>query len=425
MQVKLSFWLRLFLGSFCLTTLLSCGGTANDSPPPTTITPFPAVGPNTGAVKLFILPPPPSVTAPSPTNDLATDGLAWLNYRRGLIGLPPYTRNSQLDQAALAHAKYLALHNTSDIHTEVVGNPEFTGINPSNRIATAGYTTTRSGENIAYDSSLNPARDFTDSLIAAPYHRQTQFDFYKDAGTGVTRSTQSHYVINFGDLNNWLPANEIMAYPAPGQTNVHLDWVVNEVPNPLPDKSMQRVGYPVSLHAGPNDTLQVDSVTLIDTKRNAVNGQLVTTRTDNNQPLRNYAFWIPLQALAPNTQYMATATGRLNTLPFTLTWSFTTLTVQPLTITPSTATLLPGSSTFTVTGGTQQYTLSAGSKYSFVPPPPPTPTFLSPPAAASNVSGLLTITRTAETCSTPYMNCFIVITATDSAGTTLALDLPF
>src|SRR5690349_9381298 len=66
-------------------------------------------------------------SAPVLTNDIATDGFNWINYRRTQAGVGALVRNGQLDRAAQSHSDYQRLNNTVT-HTEQAGKPGFTGV---------------------------------------------------------------------------------------------------------------------------------------------------------------------------------------------------------------------------------------------------------------------------------------------------------
>jgi uncharacterized protein YkwD len=55
---------------------------------------------------------PQSPGAPTLTNNTATDGFNWINYRRNQLGLTVLTRNSLIDTAAQGHSDYQRVNNT-------------------------------------------------------------------------------------------------------------------------------------------------------------------------------------------------------------------------------------------------------------------------------------------------------------------------
>jgi uncharacterized protein YkwD len=76
--------------------------------------------------------------APTATNNIATDGLNWINYRRSQIGMPALTRSSMIDVAAQGHSDYQRINNTVT-HVQTQGKPGFTGEQLADRLRAAGY----------------------------------------------------------------------------------------------------------------------------------------------------------------------------------------------------------------------------------------------------------------------------------------------
>src|SRR5438067_5773995 len=50
-------------------------------------------------------------TAPALTNNVATDGRAWINYRRSQVGMSTLAQNSKIDIAAQGHSDYQRINN--------------------------------------------------------------------------------------------------------------------------------------------------------------------------------------------------------------------------------------------------------------------------------------------------------------------------
>lgn len=370
---------------------------------------------------------------------LALDALDRLNQRRVQIGLAPLQRNEMLDRSASAHARYITGNRSlgTEGHMESPGRPGYTGVTPAQRMVAAGYTGNSTAENMALISYPLGALS-TDDLIDAPYHRQSQFGSYQEAG--VAMSTQpapqgfvnpEHYiyVINFGgkiSSNDKGKKMQPFVYPVHGQKDVPADWIANESPNPLPDMAGQRVGYPISVAADPGDTLQIKTFKLIDANGAEVAGRLITTHTNDGKPLDNYAFWIPLKPLAYGMAYQVHAQGTLNGAGFSSKWGFATRGAAPLQLTPSapqvsaeagavmTVKLSGGTgSNFAVTYGGQRYQYfgKVSPKVSFVTASYPAP-------------DLLILTRNSTPCAINVTSCEIIIKGKDASGSEISLALP-
>ena len=416
----------------CLTALAAfvsgCGGGGGS----TTGNPAPT---NTTAEVSIYSKVAPAQAAPVATGALAADAIAWMNYRRAQIGLAPMATNDLLDRAAQAHASYIKTNNSYDSegHNETTGKPGFTGVTHSQRIAATAYPSPFVSENMAA-SIYNSGADKTDLLIDAPYHRQSQFAGFADAGAGSSLLPSTgpgsfdayYYVINFGGkATTWGPAvNQVLAYPPPGQQNTPVGWRALERPNPVPDLTGQMVGYPISLQSAFGTALVVSSFTLSDSRAVPVNGRLITTRTDTQAALGNFAFWIPLAPLLPDAAYTAKASGSLDGLPMNLSWSFKTAAAIPPTITASAATLAAtvGSKvTVALTGNQGARLIGGASSYSYFGNVDPGGKFAS---IALDSPSSATVTRSNVSCNpNVYTLCSYRLFAQDDSGAQTTLDL--
>ena len=121
---------------------------------------------------------------------LHASGLEYLNTLRQKAGLMPFSRQSNLDNAAQNHSDYLQANNTSG-HYENSGDPGYTGYGPSDRAVYARYPSRVVGENV----STGPKSDeeSIDGLFSAIYHR---FGFlslqYDEVGIGVSENARAY-----------------------------------------------------------------------------------------------------------------------------------------------------------------------------------------------------------------------------------------
>ena len=293
-----------------------------------------------------------------------------MNYHRARLGLAAMARQPQLNQAAAAHANYLALNGYAEGHDETLGHPGYTGSDIKTRIAAAGYGGVGYSENIASTPAGIAGNTSTDMLIDAPFHRSAQLSTFTQAGAATKTSTFPHdlaaniYVIDFGQTDTssrW--ANLLWGYPSSGQTDSWLDWIVNESPNPAPDLNGQRVGYPITLHAANGSVLAPSGFSLTDSTGAVVAVRAVTSMPPKSsmslKDLGGYALWIPLTPFTPGMTYTASASGKLNGKDFQVKWNFTTLAATPLQVNTSGPSFTgPGSAlTFTLTGGSHRFSL--------------------------------------------------------------------
>lgn len=316
---------RFALSALLLAALLAgCGGGGggSDSSSPGSVVSNPPVQPT---------PPVVQPNAPTLTGNTATDGYNWFNYRRGMLGLSALTRNTTIDTAALGHSQYLRANNTVS-HDQVEGQPGFTGIKLTNRLAAAGYTLGGSwavGEVISAASNTSGFYH-AEELIAAIYHRFVIFEpVFKEIGTGaVTASgTYTYFTADVaanGGLGAGLGLGKIAVYPVDGQTAVPLDFLSdNEAPDPVPNQN--RVGYPISVHAdsGRTGDLTVQSFTVAPRGGTALTTRLLSHATDSATGDKVAAI-VPLTVLQANTVYDVSFRGAVHGVAVSHDWSFTT-----------------------------------------------------------------------------------------------------
>jgi uncharacterized protein YkwD len=270
-------------------------------------------------------------SAPILTNNVATDGFNWINYRRSQAGVGVLVRNAQLDRAAQAHSDYQRQNNTVT-HDEQSSKPGFTGATVEARVQAAGYALVpayASGEIIAATTN-NSGFYMAEELVTAIYHRFVMFEpLFKDMGAGAA-STSANYVYfttNLGATRGYspgLPSHTIATWPVNGQTGVQPNFLSDfEEPDPVPN--INEVGYPISVHANLTETLAVQSFT-VRSRGGASNLQtrLLVKGQDANTTMTSVAAIVPLAPLAAKTTYDVSFAGTADGTPVSKTWSFTT-----------------------------------------------------------------------------------------------------
>ena len=273
-------------------------------------------------------------SAPALTNNVATDGRVWINYRRSQIGLPALTQNPQIDIAAQGHSDYQRVNDTVT-HVQDSSKQGFTGTQLQDRLEKAGYTivgTNAIGEVIAASTS-GTGFDLVDQLITAIYHRFVIFEpVFKEigSGSGVSSTKVTYLTADFAANNGLGPGiakGTMVSWPFNGQTGIPTSFASdNEEPDPVPDKGVNTVGYPISVHANLTSTLTVTSFTVHAHGSNAsLTTRLLSKATDPNMSTNTSAAAIvPLATLAGNTTYDVDFTGTLDGAAITKSWSFTT-----------------------------------------------------------------------------------------------------
>ncbi|MEG1054374.1 MAG: CAP domain-containing protein [Janthinobacterium sp.] len=266
--------------------------------------------------------------APALSNNIATDGFNWFNYRRGQTGLASLARNSLIDNAALGHSNYLNLNNTV-AHEQVLGKPGFTGVNLGDRLAKAGYVvTTLQGEVIA--GAANTSGFYlAEELITAIYHRFVIFEpLFKEGGAGaaVNNSGYAYFTTDLAGNSSYgpgLPAGQIVTYPFSGQQKVAVSFSSdNESPDPVPNQDV--VGYPISVHANYGTPVSVAAFSVRQRgSATDLSVRLLRSDSDAHTPV-SAASIIPLAPLNANTSYDVSFIGKVNGADVTRSWSFTT-----------------------------------------------------------------------------------------------------
>ncbi|MEG1055727.1 MAG: CAP domain-containing protein, partial [Janthinobacterium sp.] len=172
-SLRWKYWIPTLLSAALLS---ACGGGGSDSSNA-------APGTSTPAGQLTQEP-----GAPVLSNNIATDGFNWFNYRRSQIGLSPLVRNSLIDSAALGHSSYLNLNNTV-AHEQVQGKPGFTGVTLGDRLAKAGYVVTSLQGEVIAGASNTSGFYLAEELVTAIYHRFVIFEpLFKEGGAGAAVS---------------------------------------------------------------------------------------------------------------------------------------------------------------------------------------------------------------------------------------------
>lgn len=270
-----------------------------------------------------------------------------LNSIRKAYGIGLYAQNTKLDTAAANHAQYVSgrwgASDYSNVgHIEDASKPGFTGVNPADRIAYAGYAAASSGEVLTTFISVDgvqsdPGQVAVNGLMSAPYHRFNLLNENKDIGVADAAAIfageggKNHtFVFNTAIAQNakaQLPsASWIGTWPLDQAMDVMYGFA-GESPNPIPVNGGACAGYPASLQVRNGLVLNTTSFTMVEAGTNtAVSVQLSTAATDVNptQARANTAYIIPFKPLKLATKYTVHFVGAVGSTAIEKTWSFTT-----------------------------------------------------------------------------------------------------
>lgn len=267
--------------------------------------------------------------APQAVGDTSTDGFNWFNFRRKQMGLAEVTRSAIVDVAAQGHSDYQRLNDTIT-HTQVSGNPGFTGITVLDRLSAAGYVFNQSrygyGEVIA---AVGGTSGFyaAEGLIDAIYHRFVIFEpMFREAGagTGTVPDGYTYFTTNFAanGLGPGVGHGNLAMYPFEDQKNVQtIFYSDREMPDPIPEQN--EVGYPISVHADATATVSVQAFTVRPRGGSPLSVRLLTLGTDPDTP-ESVAAIVPYTVLSGGTTYDAQFIGTVDGVSVNRSWSFTT-----------------------------------------------------------------------------------------------------
>jgi uncharacterized protein YkwD len=310
---------RIALACTAAWALVACGGGGggNDAGAPN-------VTPSTGFSGQ-------DASAPTATNNIATDGLNWINYRRSQIGMPALARNSVIDTAAQGHSDYQRINNVVT-HDQTAGKTGYTGARLQDRLTNAGYVFGQPNAIGEVISATSNGSGFymAEELITAIYHRFVIFEpVFKEIGAGAatTSANYSYFTADFvanSGYGTGIAAGTVVTWPFNGQTQVPSNFNSDyEEPDPIPDRSV--VGYPVSVHTNLTRKLTVQSFTI---RAHGTNSDLATRLLvqgqDANTTTESAAAIVPLAQLASATTYDVSFSGAVDGVPVSRSWSFTT-----------------------------------------------------------------------------------------------------
>ncbi len=273
------------------------------------------------------------------STDAQREGLTRANYWRTAAGLAPFDAQAQIEQAAQAHAHFMATTAQRTcwpgVHNEVMaGCTGFTGISPGDRMATAGYQFSNWAEVINWEPTPSAS---VDGWIWTVYHRQpfmawrlNEEGFGVEMGPFGTR-TASHDVMDFGTPRaggGTAPPAPIV-FPPPGLRDVPPAFRGDfEGPTPpAPAGGRWPSGTVISVHFPSNGWTIASHELFLAPACTAVPHTFNTFMNDANLSRSgpsNDVFMYANTALQPSTEYVVRVNGMWNGQPWGRTWAFTT-----------------------------------------------------------------------------------------------------
>lgn len=279
------------------------------------------------------------------TDDAQRAALVRANRWRTAAGLTPFNAHAQIEQAASAHARFMATTPQATCwpnpHNEnQAGCDGFTGRTMGDRMTAAGYSWSRASEVINWEPEPERA---VDGWIWTVYHRQPFMDWrltevgYGRASGPFGGRTAQHNVMDFGTprgAQGTAPAEPVV-FPVPGQTDVPPAFR-GDLEGPTPPAPGGAATWPRGVASGtvisvhfPNSNWNITSHRLLRADGGTcteVEHTFVTRATDRNlaNTMSNDVFLYANQPLSPQAEYVVRVEGTFNGASWSRTWAFTT-----------------------------------------------------------------------------------------------------
>ncbi|MGF6537174.1 CAP domain-containing protein [Paraburkholderia youngii] len=258
-----------------------------------------------------------------------------INQQRQQCGFPALVENTQLDQAAQAHASYMGQNAGTITDTEVAGNPGFTAVTYADRAVHFGFpgsqTVYAGGESAGYytNAKLTEAaygQQIAYEWMSGVYHIAIAVWPITEIGVGWNEFTYNGYpaiqssvsIANMQPLAGSLP----LTFPCQGTTGVPY---LSAGETPMPPNTSGSFGMPVAVVGNTTDTIVLTSGTYTDTSGSVITLQILNSSTDPNKELPPFeAVAYPAAPLTANTAYSVSLTGTRNGVAFSRNFTFTT-----------------------------------------------------------------------------------------------------
>jgi len=295
--------------------------------------------------------------------------LNYLNSLRVKTGMPPFSSEIHLDDAAINHSDYMQSNNASG-HYEQSDKVGFTGASPSDRVGYANYSSAIIGENVS-TGTRQTYQDSIDLLFAAIYHRYGFLNMtFSEIGIGSNDESNRHfYTYDLGNREvnklcqddvydggsyyssvcknanqkvasadfvkainiNKSKTPKLIVWPAANIKDI--PPVFNyETPDPLPNDSV--TGYPISVEFNEGKFSKaptINSFTIKETYsgKNVTRLTLMTSQNDPNSHLTKYqAAFFPKERLSWGTSYEATVEYTYKDKRYVYSWFFSIRTLR-------------------------------------------------------------------------------------------------
>lgn len=357
---------NLVAAAVALTIVSACGGGGSSSAPVAS-SPSPAAAPSPSPAPTATTPDLVLSVAASTYPPASVEKGAWdlLMSQRSACGFGLLQQDTRLDAASASHSHYL-VQNSLDKLLTVIGHGEdstwanFTGGNPFDRVAHAGYPTF--SPSLGVTEILTNFFSFVPQGQAAPlvlseatgaaqmrglletvYHLAGAMNAGRAGGVGMSNGTgpsnsgayfqqQFRLVADFAvasDNLQRLGSSTVATWPCAGLSGVAGAFKpTTESPNPFPDVTDSAVTYgtPIYFKADAGSKLVVSAATVTKVSDSSVLAlRQLTSATDAAGEIgANEVFLVSTTALAAGSSYSVSASGTLNGAAFTKAFMFST-----------------------------------------------------------------------------------------------------
>lgn len=244
-----------------------------------------------------------------------------LNTERQRHGLGPLRRQAQLQEAAQAHADYLARHGQAS-HGQSAGQAGYTGSRPLQRARAAGYLAAAANEVAElFVVGLSDVPAALEQLLSGPYHRHHLL-WAEASEVGIGLSGQPGLVLSLGAPRGGATAPpDWLLWPLPDSRDVP-PLACCERPRPA---GLDEFGTPVSVQVPPGLRLTVQRFRLLDAEGRAVPTRLLDADSDPHLAgAVHVAYLLPLQALQAAHRYRVELRAQAGAQSLQRDWHFET-----------------------------------------------------------------------------------------------------
>ena len=240
--------------------------------------------------------------------------LGSVNAMRHELNLPNLVIDPTLNYVSSRHADYLALNDKCG-HEQSAGDPMFFGRTLTDRLNRIGFV------GAASETVTQSARRIGPSVRAtfdAPYHRIAFMD-PSPAGFGAGYAS-SRIAMTFENSGR----TGVVLSPAPGQSDIPINWVDHERPSPLAGTGREDVGYPIVAHFSglPKGSLSQVSAS-VESEGKTV--PVLVKSPLNDDHLTRSVVILPLDRFTPSREYKVNLTAtKTDGTEITRRWTFRT-----------------------------------------------------------------------------------------------------